>query len=186
MFEGAEPERGAGLSAVFAGAAAPRLSAASAEADSDRREARPEVQVFKHALALRLRSRHIFFDVSHRAADFFARIEDIFGVENVLRFGEKCEHFGAVHQIEIRCADNAVVVLPRYRAFVFRDELVDERCELHDGFAVGGIREVYERNDMEIRIADVPRYRMPQAAPREKLVQLSNEIPKIQCANDNV
>src|SRR3989344_6878332 len=50
MFEGAEPERGAGLPAVFAGAAAPRPSAASADADSDRREARPEVQVFKHAL----------------------------------------------------------------------------------------------------------------------------------------
>ena len=35
---------------VFAGAAAPRPSAASADADSDRGEVRPEVKVFKRAL----------------------------------------------------------------------------------------------------------------------------------------
>ena len=70
--------------------------------------------------------------------------------------------------MQIRCADNTVSVLARYRAFVLRDEFVNFWSQFHDCFSVCRICEIHERDDVEICVADVSRDRVHDVVLPEK------------------
>jgi len=78
---------------------------------------------------------HASLDVLERAAYFFAGVEYIERVEDLFYFCEELDHSFAIHHLEVRCADDAVVVLAGDRALVFGDQLVDLGREIEDVLA---------------------------------------------------
>ena len=94
--------------------------------------------------------------VGEGVADFFAGVEDIWGIKDALDLGEDGDHILAVHLFKERGADNAVIVLGGHGAA----ELKDEREHLLDELFVDlfwfWFGEVHERDDVEVAVAHMP------------------------------